>query len=104
MTSRKLIISSGGRGRSCTYGVSNVTDLQSAALATRLTHPYGWTGGIRIPECQSQSLMPSSRLATVQSKKKTNMFNTIYDLHLPEDLFPNRPFRATDMMLIHVCM
>ena len=28
-----------GRGRNCTHGVSNVTDLQSAALAARHTLP-----------------------------------------------------------------
>ena len=36
-----------GQGRSRTYGVSNVTDLQSAAFATRRTYP-----NIRIEDSQ----------------------------------------------------
>ena len=35
-----VTIMNGGPGRSRTYGVSNVTDLQSAAIATMLTDPY----------------------------------------------------------------
>ena len=33
-------IKNGGKGRSRTCGVSNVTDLQSAAIATMLTFPF----------------------------------------------------------------
>ena len=103
MTSRKLVISSGGRGRSCTYGVSNVTDLQSAALATRLTHPYGWDGGIRNHDdgvkvrCLTTWLHPNPK-----ENKHVPTPYTIYTYRRTS--FPYRPFRATDTMLIHVCM
>lgn len=44
LTIRKI----GERGRSCTYGVSYVADLQSAAFATRRTRPIiGKQAGIR---------------------------------------------------------
>ena len=50
----------GGQGRTRTYGVSDVTDLQSAAIAAMLTCPNAFPVTEKLPETDETKCEPST--------------------------------------------
>ena len=49
-----------GQGRTRTYGVSDVTDLQSAAIAAMLTYPNAFPVTEKLPETDETKCEPST--------------------------------------------